>query len=136
MSACTEDLLPVDGFSVNEEDTDESEPRGRISIFLSNPMSAGRSHDRVSTSLPTIFIKVLFVLSHEGRRCLCVTYNRDKSRDVQEASLKIISVPAPDVLSETITGPPAVDSLMKDGIKLHPQAAPPPPSIAHHFFCY
>lgn len=68
--------------------------------------------------------------------CAVVTYNRDKSRDVQEASLKIISVPAPDVLSETITGPPAVDSLMKDGIKLHPQAAPPPPSIAHHFLCY
>lgn len=38
---------------------------------------------------------------------------------MQEASLKIISVPAP----ETISGPPAVDSLMKDGIRLHPQAA-------------
>lgn len=59
------------GFSVNEEDTDESEPRGRISIFLSNLISAGRSHDQVSASLPTIFIKVLFVLSCEGRRCLC-----------------------------------------------------------------
>lgn len=42
---------------------------------------------------------------------------------MQEASLKIISVPAPDILSETISGPPAVDSLMKDGIRLHPQAA-------------
>lgn len=67
---------------------------------------------------------------------MSVTDNRDKSRDVQEASLKIISVPAPDVLSETISGPPAVDSLMKDGIRLHPQAAPPPPPIAHHFLCY